>query len=135
MEQDKKIIVSNEFVDIFRNFNVVDKIEEMKLLSKRELYLLLTVCFDKHVTDPNSQIEDQPTVVHNFLEFKDYIMEINDLFENNKADNPILIELSEGGYIETDNIVDEMGNGLPMPYTKEEIRDVRINIINGDNLK
>ena len=127
MEQDKKI-VSNEFVDIFRNFNVVDKIEEMKLLSKRELYLLLTVCFDKHD-------EDQPTVIHNFLEFKDYIMEINDLFENNKTDNPILIELSEGGYIETDNIVDENGNGLPIPYTKEEIRDVRINIINGDNLK
>ena len=128
MEQDKKIIVSNEFVDIFRNFNVVDKIEEMKLLSKRELYLLLTVCFDKHD-------EDQPTVIHNFLEFKDYIMEINDLFENNKTDNPILIELSEGGYIETDNIVDENGNGLPTPLTKEEIRDVRINIINGDNLK
>lgn len=127
MEQDKKI-VSNEFVDIFRNFNVVDKIEEMKLLSKRELYLLLTVCFDKHD-------EDQPTVIHNFLEFKDYIMEINDLFENNKTDNPILIELSEGGYIETDNIVDEMGNDLPTPLTKEEIRDVRINIINGDNLK
>ena len=127
MEQDK-IIVSNEFVDIFRNFNVVDKIEEMKLLSKRELYLLLTVCFDKHD-------EDQPTVIHNFLEFKDYIMEINDLFENNKTDNPILIELSEGGYIETDNIVDENGNGLPTPLTKEEIRDVRINIINGDNLK
>lgn len=128
MEQDKKIIVSNEFVDIFRNFNVVDKIEEIKLLSKRELYLLLTVCFDKHD-------EDQPTVIHNFLEFKDYIMEINDLFENNKTDNPILIELSEGGYIETDNIVDENGNGLPTPLTKEEIRDVRINIINGDNLK
>lgn len=127
MEQDKKI-VSNEFVDIFRNFNVVDKIGEMKLLSKRELYLLLTVCFDKHD-------EDQSTVIHNFLEFKDYIMEINDLFENNKTDNPILIELSEGGYIETDNIVDENGNGLPTPLTKEEIRDVRINIINGDNLK
>ena len=127
MEQDKKI-VSNEFVDIFRNFNVVDKIEEMKLLSKRELYLLLTVCFDKHD-------EDQPTVIHNFLEFKDYIMEINDLFENNKTDNPILIELSEGSYIETDNIVDENGNVLPTPLTKEEIRDVRINIINGDNLK
>ena len=127
MEQDK-IIVSNEFVDIFRNFNVVDKIEEMKLLSKRELYLLLTVCFDKHD-------EDQPTVIHNFLEFKDYIMEINDLFENNKTDNPILIELSEGSYIETDNIVDENGNVLPTPLTKEEIRDVRINIINGDNLK
>lgn len=127
MEQDKKI-VSNEFVDIFRNFNVVDKIEEMKLLSKRELYLLLTVCLDKHD-------EDQPTVIHNFLEFKDYIIEINDLFENNKTDNPILIELSEGGYIETDNIVDEMGNDLPTPLTKEEIRDVRINIINGDNLK
>jgi hypothetical protein len=128
MEQDKKIIVSNEFVDIFRNFNVVDKIEEMKLLSKRELYLLLTVCFDKHD-------EDQPTVIYNFLEFKDYIMEISDLFENNKTDNQILIELSESGYIETDNIVDENGNGLPTTLTKEEIRDLRIDIINGDNLK
>lgn len=128
MEQDKKIIVSNEFVDIFRNFNVVDKVEEIKLLHKRELYLLLTVCLDKHD-------ENQPTVIHNFLEFKDYIMGINDLFENNKTDNPVLIELSEGGYIETDNIVDGNGNELPTPFTKEEIRDVRINIINGDNLK
>lgn len=126
--EDKKIIVSNEFVDIFKNFNVINKIEEMKLLSERELYLLLTVCLDKHD-------EDQPTVVHNFLEFKDYIMEISDLFENNKTDNPILIELGEGGYIETDNIVDENGNGLPTPLTKEEIRDLRIDIINGDNLK
>ena len=33
------------------------------------------------------------------------------------------------------NIVDENGNVLPTPLTKEEIRDVRINIINGDNLK
>jgi hypothetical protein len=60
---------------------------------------------------------------------------MNDLFEFNKTDNPILIELNESGYIETDNIVDEMGNPLPTPLTKEEIRDVRINIINGDNLK
>jgi hypothetical protein len=125
---ENKLVVSNEFVDIFRNFNVVDKIEEMKSLSKRELYLLLTVCLDKHD-------EDQTTVIHNFMEFKDYIIEMNDLFEFNKTDNPILIELNESGYIETDNIVDEMGNPLPTPLTKEEIRDVRINIINGDNLK
>jgi hypothetical protein len=124
---ENKLVVSNEFVDIFRNFNVVDKIEEMKSLSKRELYLLLTVCLDKH--------DEEPTVIHNFMEFKDYIIEMNDLFEFNKTDNPILIELIEGGYIETDNIVDEMGNPLPTPLTKEEIRDVRINIINGDNLK
>jgi hypothetical protein len=124
---ENKLVVSNEFVDIFRNFNVVDKIEEMKSLSKRELYLLLTVCLDKH--------DEEPTVIHNFMEFKDYIIEMNDLFEFNKTDNPILIELNESGYIETDNIVDEMGNPLPTPLTKEEIRDVRINIINGDNLK
>lgn len=31
--------------------------------------------------------------------------------------------------------VDGNGNELPTPFTKEEIRDVRINIINGDNLK
>lgn len=128
MEEDKKIIVSNEFVDIFRNFNVVDKVEEMKLLHKRELYLLLTVCLDKHD-------ENRPTVIHNFLEFKDYIIEINYFFENNKTDNPVLIDLSEGGYIETDNIVDVNGNELPTPFTKEEIRELRINIINGDNLK
>ena len=37
----KNIHVSNEFVDIYTNFNVVTQVEKMKQLTKRELYLLL----------------------------------------------------------------------------------------------
>ena len=39
----QKIKVSNEFVDIYTNFNVVTQVENMKRLSKREQYLLLLV--------------------------------------------------------------------------------------------
>ena len=47
-EETKQLKVSNEFVDIFKNFNVINKVEEIKALSKKELYLLLTLCLDKH---------------------------------------------------------------------------------------
>ncbi len=46
-QSNKNIQVSNEFVDIYTNFNVVTQVEKMKQLTKRELYLLLTVCLDK----------------------------------------------------------------------------------------
>ena len=34
----QKIKVSNEFVDIYTNFNVVTQVENMKKLSKREVF-------------------------------------------------------------------------------------------------
>jgi hypothetical protein len=125
----KQIKVSNEFVDIFKNFNVINKVEEMKLLSKKELYLLLTVCLDKHD-------DEQPTVVYNFQPFREQVMELFEIQDDKETLNPVLQELIEESgdkYIETDYIVDSDGNKLPEPLTKEEVRDVKINIINSDN--
>jgi hypothetical protein len=127
-KSNKNINVSNEFVDIFKNFNVINKVEEMKALSKKELYLLLTLCLDKHD-------DGQPTVVYNFQPFREQVMELFEIQDDKETFNPVLQELiKESGdkYIETDNIVDVDGNKLPEPLTKEEVRDAKINIINSD---
>ena len=127
-EETKQLKVSNEFVDIFKNFNVINKVEEIKSLSKKELYLLLTLCLDKHD-------DGQPTVVYNFQPFREQVMELFEIQDDKETLNPVLqglIEESGDKYIETDNIVDVDGNKLPEPLTKEEVRDAKINIINSD---
>jgi hypothetical protein len=121
-----EIKVTNEFINIYRNFNVKDVSNEIKTLSQKELYLLLTLCLDKH-SDDNS------TVLHNFQSFREQVMEIYDIQDDKETTNPllkVLIEESGDKYIETDDIVDENGNKLPDPYTKGELRDIKINLIN-----
>ena len=125
---ENKIHVSNEFVDIFSNFNVVTQVEKMKQLTKRELYLLLTVCLDKFS-------DEDPVVKHNLIHFKEEIMNIFDVQDDKEATDLALIDLiTESGdkYIETDNIVYNNDQKLPDPLTKEEVRDAKINIINED---
>jgi hypothetical protein len=126
--KESQIHVSNEFVDIFSNFNVVTQVEKMKQLTKRELYLLLTVCLDKFS-------DEDPVVKHNLLPFKEEIMNIFDVQDDKDATDPILIDLiTESGdkYIETDYIVYNDDQKLPEPLTKEQVRDAKINIINED---
>jgi hypothetical protein len=122
----KNLIVSEQFVEIFKKFNVVTQVEEMKKLSKREFYLLLTVCLDKFS-------DEDPVVNFNFQPFKNEVMEIFDVQDDKDPINPVLIDLiGESGdkYIETDYIIDSNGNNLPEPLTKEQVRDAKINIIN-----
>jgi hypothetical protein len=124
----KNLIVSEQFVEIFKNFNVVTQVEEMKKLSKRELYLLLTVCLDKFS-------DEDPVVNFNFQPFEKEVMEIFDIQDDKDATDTELISLiDESGdkYIETDYIVNNKGEKLPEPLTKEEVRDAKINIINND---
>jgi hypothetical protein len=126
---EKKIVVSEDFVNIYRNFNVVDQVENMKKLSDRELYLLLTVCLDKHD-------DELPVVRYNFQPFKDQTMEIFDIQDEKETTNQVLLSLiDETGsqYIETTDIVNSKGDVLPDPYTKEEIRDVKISLIDSDS--
>jgi len=128
LTKESQIHVSNEFVDIFSNFNVVTQVEKMKQLTKRELYLLLTVCLDKFS-------DEDPVVKHNLLPFKEEIMNIFDVQDDKEATDPILIDLiTESGdkYIETDYIVYNDDQKLPEPLSKEEVRDAKINIINKD---
>ena len=124
--KDNQIHVSNEFVDIFSNFNVVTQVEKMKKLTKRELYLLLTVCLDKFS-------DEDPVVKHNLIHFKEEIMNIFDVQDDKDAIDSVLIDLiTESGdkYIETDNIIYNDDQKLPEPLTKDQVRDAKINIIN-----
>lgn len=122
----KNLIVSEQFVEIFKNFNVVTQVENMKQLSKRELYLLLTVCLDKFS-------DEDPVVNFNFQPFEKEVMEIFDIQDDKDSTDTDLISLiDESGdkYIETDYIITNNGDKLPEPLTKEEVRDAKINIIN-----
>ena len=125
-ENTKQITVSDLFTDIYKNFNVVTQVDKMKRLSKKELYLLITLCLDKH------SVED-PVVKYNIAEFKDEAMKIFDVQDDKVSDDiDILLLIEESGdkYIETDNIVDTNGDKLPDPLSKSEVRDAKINIIN-----
>jgi len=111
-EPNKNINVSKQFVDIYSNFNVVTQVEKMKQLSKKELYLLLTVCLDKFS-------DEDPVVRHNLIPFKDECMAIFDIQDDKEPTEQDLIDL-----------VNESGDKLPEPLTKDQVRDAKINIIN-----
>ena len=121
----KTIAVSDLFKEIYINFNVFGLADKMQKLEKRELYLLLTLALDMH-SDKNH------AVVNNFQPFKDEMMEIYELQDDKETNNQVLLDLIEetgDKYIETENIVDSEGNKMRKPYTKQEARQARINII------
>jgi hypothetical protein len=121
----KKVVVSDLFMDCYKHFNVYSQVERMNELSERELYLLLILCLDKH--------DDENTVVkHNFIPFEKQIMEIFDIQDDKEVTNKVLLDLvKETGdtYIETENIVDGSNNKVGDVFTKEEVRDIRIDLI------
>ena len=126
----KKIVVSDLFLDIYKNFNVLSQVDNMKKLTERELYLLLVVCLDKHS-------DDDPVANHNYLPFENQIMEILDVLEDRGTTNKMLLDLiDETGesYIETDGIVDSNGESLPDPLTKDQVRDAKISKISDENI-
>ena len=126
---DKKIVVSDIFLDIYTNFNVCSQVEKMKNLTKKELYLLIILALDKH--DDND-----PVVLHNFLPFESIGDDIFEIQEDKGVVNDDLKQLiDETGdkYISTKNVIDSKGKALPEPLSKVEVRDAKINIINGDN--
>lgn len=121
----KYVEVSDLFVDIYKNFNIFSQIENMRKLSKRELYLFLTLAIDKFS-------DSDVVVINNFLPFKDEAMEIYKINDNCKTENTVLLSLIEETgyeYIETEYIVDSQGNKLPEPLSKNEVRDIKINNI------
>ena len=125
---DKKIVVSDLFVDIYTKFNVCSQVEKMKTLTKKELYLLIILALDK-------QDDNDPVVLHNFLPFESIGDDIFNIQEDKDIDNDDLkqlIEESGDKYISTKNVIDSKGNSLPEPLSKVEVRDAKINIINGD---
>ena len=126
---EKKILVSNEFFEIYKSFNICSQVEKIIKLSRRELYLLLTVCIDNHD-------DSLLSVRHNSNYFRDEILEILEIQDDKEVTNDILLSLiKETGdkYIDTDKIEDVNGSKLPEILTKDEIRDLRIDLKNDNN--
>jgi hypothetical protein len=126
VDNDKPVIVvSDLFLDIYRNFNVKNMVNDMNALSKRELYLLLLTTLDNHY-------DEDEVAINNWLPFKDYCLEILDLQDDKDVESKdlkSLVDESKDKYINTKNIVSTDGSKLPRPYTKEEIREIRIDNI------
>jgi hypothetical protein len=121
-----KLIVSNEFLEIYRNFNVYDQTEQINKLSDRERFLLLILCVDKHD-------DENPIVLYNFKPFKEEIKEIYEVQDNKETTNQVLLDLikeTDHKHVESDYIRDKDGNKVPDPFDKNEVRDKKIDIIN-----
>lgn len=121
---EKKLQVSDLFVEIYTNLNVCSQLENMEKLSKKELYLLLIIALDKHN-------DEDPVVLHNLLPWKDTALQIFELQDDKETDILELKELVEetgDKYIDVTVLVDVNGDPLREPLTKEEVRDAKINI-------
>lgn len=121
-----KLIVSDEFLEIYRNFNVYDQTEQINKLSERNRYLLIILCLDKHD-------DENPIVLYNFKPFKEEIKEIYEVQDNKETTNQVLLDLikeTDHKHIEIDHIRDKDGNVVPDPFDKNEVRDKKIDIIN-----
>lgn len=121
---EKKLQVSDLFVEIYTNLNVCSQLENMEKLSKKELYLLLILALDKHN-------DEDPVLLHNLLPWKDTALQIFELQDDKETDILELKELVEetgDKYIDVTILVDVNGNSLRDPLTKEEVRDAKINI-------
>jgi hypothetical protein len=116
-------IVSDQLVDIFLNFNVTDQREQLTKLSNKDYYVLLNLCIDLHS-------EEDPQVIQNLSTSAAKISNLRTLFETGESTDVELRELSlkYGRYL---NILveDSLGNELPNPYTKEEVRELKLNKI------
>ena len=124
---EKNIVVSNEFVEIYKHFNVVSQIEKMKGLSRKELFLLLILAFDCYSEENN-------IVVGNTDPFFSEGETILAMMQDKMGDTPdfqILKELQdETGekYVDSDRIIDMNGNKLPKPLTDTEAIELRRDI-------
>ena len=120
--KESDITVSELFLEIYRNFNVSNQIDKMNLLTNVELYLLLVACIDRHD-------EDDITVQLNFSQFVDEIKEILKI-HSGEPDDKILKNLQDRiSQTLVCELKTQTGEDLPEPYTKEEVRDLKINKI------
>lgn len=118
-DSDKKISISEDFKKAYKNFNVFNVSKDISNISKKELYLLLICCFDNHDSDDSMVLE-------NYSNYELEIEEILDLQDNKKTSNSFLLEL----ILDTQsNTIDTHMIELPKIYTKEEVRELKLNKI------
>ena len=123
-ETPKTLEVSDSFYDIYTNFNVSSQIDKMKFLSRKELYLLIVLCFDRH--------DHKDSVVrHNLSQFKDELREIFDIQDGKATFNEDIIALQKE--TEDDEIATILltkdGEYLPQPKEKNEVRDIKLDVL------
>ena len=118
------IEVSDDFFNCYNNFNVFSQVEKMKTLSKKDLYLLLSVCLDRH------EYMKDPIVKNNLLAFKDEMRDILAIHDGKKTNIPEIQELIDetGDNINTTRL-GKNGSGLPDPKTRSEIRELKLDQI------
>lgn len=119
------IKVSDKFIEIYKNINVINQVDEMRSLPKKELYLLLIIILDKFDTD-------DPVVMNNVLSFEKESMDIYDIQCDLPSQVDELIQLvkeTNDKFISIDKIVDIDGNKLPDILTKSEVRDAKLDKI------
>jgi hypothetical protein len=123
MYEKNTIKVSQKFIEIYRNFNVSDQREKMNELSKEELYLLLDSCVDNHD-------EDDTTVTLNFSPFYNELKDILKIQSGDEVDNNILKELQKStDFRLSSDRVSESGDKLPSTYTRDQVRELKLNKI------
>ncbi len=128
IKEEKKLVVSDLFVDIYTNLNVCSQIEKMNQLDKEELYLLLILALDKHS-------DEDPSVILNLTPFEEVAMNIYEQIspeDGKETTNPyilLLIEKTGSDTVDTSVLVDSKGNELREPLNKAEVRDAKINMI------
>jgi hypothetical protein len=123
MYEKDTIKVSQKFIEIYRNFNVSDQREKMNELSKEELYLLLDSCVDNHD-------EDDTTVTLNFSPFYNELKDILKIQSGDEVDNNILKELQKStDFRLSSDRVSESGDKLPSTYTRDQVRELKLNKI------
>ena len=122
-------MVSDQLVDIFLNFNVSDQTEQLTKLSTTDYYVLLNLCIDLHS-------EEDPQVIQNLSTSVEKISNLRTLFETGESTELELTELSRkyGNYLNgvfdlEIPVEDSLGNELPEPYTREEVRELKLNKI------
>ena len=119
---EKKIEVSDNFVEIYKNFNVSSQSDKMGNLSKKELYLLLILCVDKHS-------DEDPVCINNYKNYSKELTLISSLQDGEEVNDDIIKQLcdeTDDKTINVDILVDSSGNKLPDPMKKNEVRDAKI---------
>jgi hypothetical protein len=128
---DKSITVSDRFFSIFENFTIKDVSHEMRLLSKKELYLLLV-----SVTDCDVDYSGEFVLHHNFVPFKNELLIISDVSKGKSGiddEDLAIINSYKDRTMSCKTIKNANGNTLKMPPSEEEAvsirRDLAINEI------
>ena len=124
MAKEKQITVSDEFVDIYKLFNVVRQSDKMRKLSRKELLLLILLSIDSF--EP-----ENPAVIENIRDFKTELLIINDLQQDKECTDTDLLELASSSgekYIDTSKIRNSKGEELPKALSNEEALQMRRDI-------